>query len=79
MYREGMDITEAGDALEAWKRRNWVVTVQLDELIRDRDQLIRDAYAAGVNIRQIHMRSGIARSTIYRVLGLDAERDETDT
>ena len=68
-----MEIAEAHAALENWKRRNLRITVELDELMRDRDQVVRDAYAAGVNIRQIHLRTGVGRTTIYRILGLDAE------
>jgi transcriptional regulator of acetoin/glycerol metabolism len=71
MYRQGMDITEAGRALDDYRQRS-------EGLDAERDQLIRDARAAGMNIRQIHVRSGIARSTIYRVLGLETERDETE-
>jgi len=72
MYRQGMDITEAGQALDSYRQRS-------EQLDAERDQLIRDAKAAGMNIRQIHVRSGIARSTIYRVLGLETVSDETDT
>jgi hypothetical protein len=64
-----MDADEAGRALDGWKARNWQHTHRLEQLIADRDQLIRDAYAAGINIRQIHLRAGISRDTIYRVLG----------
>jgi transcriptional regulator of acetoin/glycerol metabolism len=60
-----MDITEAAAALDSWKQRS-------EQGAAERDQLIRDAHAAGMNIRQIHLRSGVGRSTIYRVLGVDA-------
>ena len=59
-----MDITEAGEALDSWRQRR-------EHVEAERDQLIRDAYAAGVNIRQIHLRSGIGRNTVYRVLGVE--------
>ena len=58
-----MDFTEAGEALDDWRQRS-------EQVAGERDQLIRDAYAAGVNIRQIHLRSGIGRNTVYRVLGV---------
>ena len=58
-----MDFTEAGEALDDWRQRS-------EQVAGERDQLIRDAYAAGVNIRQIHIRSGIGRNTVYRVLGV---------
>ena len=61
-----MDFTEAETALEAWRQRR-------EHVEAERDQLIRDAYAAGVNIRQIHLRSGIGRNTVYRVLGVELE------
>ena len=66
MYRAGMDITEAGEALDGWKQRR-------EHLEAERDQLIRDTAAAGMPIRQIHLRSGIGRSTIYRVLGVEGD------
>lgn len=64
-----MDITEAARALDSYKER----AGQLDA---ERDQLIRDARAAGMNIRQIHLRSGVGRSTIYRVLGVGPAGEE---
>ena len=63
-----MDFTEAETALEAWRQRR-------EHVEAERDQLIRDAYAAGVNIRQIHIRSGIGRNTVYRVLGVELVTD----
>ena len=63
-----MDITEAGEALDSWRQRR-------EHVEAERDQLIRDAYAAGVNIRQIHIRSGIGRNTVYRVLGVELATD----
>jgi hypothetical protein len=65
-----MDIMQAERALADWKQRNLQFTSELDRLTGDRDQLVRDAYAAGMNIRQIHLRSGVGRTTIYRILGL---------
>jgi hypothetical protein len=56
---------EAEAALTEWKLRS-------EQVDRERDQLVRAAYRAGVNIRQIHLQSGVARSTIYRILGLIA-------
>ena len=60
-----MNAEEAETALAEWKRR-------IDRDASERDGLIRAAHEAGVNIRQIHLRSGVSRSTIYRVLGVDA-------
>lgn len=35
-----------------------------------RNEIVRAANAAGVTINRIHVITGIARSTIYRILGL---------
>lgn len=35
---------------------------------RDRDKIIRAAYAAGLTRQQIHIHSGVARTTINRAL-----------
>ena len=52
---------EAMQALETWKRRD-------AEHLAERDRAIRAAREAGVNIRQIALKSGISRTTIYKVL-----------
>ena len=62
------NLAEAGRALDEWRQRSGQVDAE-------RDQLIRDAHAAGMNIRQIHLRSGVGRSTIYRVLGVEETSD----
>ena len=38
-----------------------------------RDPLIRAAYTAGVNRHQIHVLTGLARTTIDRILGKDRD------
>jgi hypothetical protein len=58
---------EAAAALAEWKSRS-------AEVGRDRDPVVRAAADAGLNIRQIHLRTGIARSTIYSILGEAAAR-----
>jgi transcriptional regulator of acetoin/glycerol metabolism len=60
-----MNAAEARAALAEWKRRT-------DQDARVRDDLIRAAHEAGMNIRQIHLESGVSRTTIYRVLGVGA-------
>lgn len=52
---------EATLAMEAWKRRD-------AEHTAERDQLVRAAKAAGVNIRQIALSLGISRTTVYAIL-----------
>lgn len=52
---------EAMRTLETWKHRD-------AEHLAERDRAIRAAHEAGVNIRQIALKSGISRTTIYRVL-----------
>jgi hypothetical protein len=49
---------DAEDVLKAWADNN-----------AKRDELIREAVAAGVPIRRIHAITGIARTTVMRVLG----------
>lgn len=63
-----MDIMEAGRALDSYRQRS-------EQLDAERDQLLRDARAAGMNIRQIHLRSGVGRTTIYRVLGIQPDEE----
>jgi len=53
---------DAENMLKAWADNN-----------ARRDELIREAVAAGVPIRRIHAITGIARTTVMRVLG-DGER-----
>ena len=79
MYLQGMDSAYIYARLGAFGYRKRQLDSARRQLDAERDQLIHDAYEAGVPIRQIHLRSGIARTTIYRVLGLEAESDETDT
>lgn len=56
------------DAIDAWKHRSW----------SERDQLVRSAFAAGVNKRQIALRMGISRTTVYAILAADpAENDQS--
>ena len=52
---------EAHLSMEAWKRRN-------AEHLAERDQLVRAARACGVNVRQIALRMGISRPTVYSIL-----------
>ncbi len=49
---------DAEDVLKAWADNN-----------AKRDELIREAVAGGVPIRRIHAITGIARTTVMRVLG----------
>ena len=54
---------EIRQALAAWKRND-------DE----RDGLVRAANAAAIPIREISQLSGLSRTTIYRILGLEEDR-----
>ncbi|WP_289008985.1 hypothetical protein [uncultured Thermomonospora sp.] len=36
--------------------------------VESRDDLVAGAYRAGLAVRQIHLRSGLGRQTIYRIL-----------
>lgn len=57
---------EAEAALADWKRRT-------DSANAERDGLIRAAHESGVNIRRISQLSGLSRTTVYKVLGLDED------
>jgi len=55
-----MGTAEAEQALAEWKQN-----------ADRRDELIRAAYAAGVNIRRISQLAGLSRNTVYNILGLE--------
>lgn len=59
-----METAGAEAALADWKRR-------MDSANAERNGLIRAAYEVGVNIRRISQLSGVSRTTVYKVLGLD--------
>jgi transcriptional regulator of acetoin/glycerol metabolism len=63
---------EAEAALAEWKRRSDKDARERESLIEARDGLIKAAHEAGVNIRRMHLITGVSRSTIYRVLGVGA-------
>lgn len=52
---------EAARNLEDWARRDAEHQTQ-------RDRLVREAFAAGVNVRQISLKSGLSRTTVYKIL-----------
>lgn len=58
-----MGTAEAEQALTEWKRN-----------ADRRDEIIRTAHAAGVNIRRISELSGVSRTTVYKILGLEEDR-----
>jgi hypothetical protein len=47
------------------------------ENLEERDQLVRLAHDAGINKNQIHVMTGIARTTINRILG-DVSRETSE-
>jgi hypothetical protein len=51
--------------LADWKRRS-------EESGAERDQLVREAKAGGMNIRRIAILSGLSRTTIYKITGRPA-------
>lgn len=53
-----MDADEGEAALKHWR-----------EVFDSRDQLIRDAFVADVSINRIATLTGLARTTIYDILG----------
>ena len=52
-----MDAEAAETALKRWR-----------EAHDARDQLVRDAHAAGVSIKRIHSLTGLSRTTLYLIL-----------
>jgi DNA invertase Pin-like site-specific DNA recombinase len=58
---------ELDAAVSAWKQ----------DKAAERDRLIRALRADGVNKRQIAIRMGISRTTVYAVLGADARSSST--
>ena len=56
-----MEPDEIRQALAEWKRT-----------YADRDRLVRLAHEASFPIREISQLSGLSRTTIYQILGLDA-------
>jgi len=62
-----MGPAEAEAALTDWKRRIEIANAE-------RDRLILAAREAGVSIHRISQLSGISRTTVYKILGLDEDR-----
>jgi transcriptional regulator of acetoin/glycerol metabolism len=60
-----MELAEAAEALKGWK-------AQADHIASERDGLVRAAYAAGITIQGIRELSGLSRTTVYKILGLEA-------
>ena len=51
------------------ERQKWeALLAAYRRTVEGRDDLVARAYQAGVSVRQIHLRSGIGRQTIYRIL-----------
>ncbi len=55
-----MTADEAREALAGWKRN-----------ADQRDALVRAAHEAGIQIKEIGQLSGLSRTTVYRILGLE--------
>ncbi|WP_280331538.1 hypothetical protein [Nocardia wallacei] len=53
---------DAEAALIEWRKNNEI-----------RDQLVREAYDAGVTVHRIHILSGIGRNTVYKIVGDSGE------
>jgi Helix-turn-helix domain of resolvase len=59
-----------------------LIRAEIDErlrALRDRDWIIRAAHAQGYNINQIYRLSGVARSTIYKIIAGNGETGETSS
>jgi hypothetical protein len=57
-YPDRTGVPEIEQALTTWRILN-----------ERRDAMVREAHAAGFTINRIHVMSGLARPTIYRILG----------
>jgi transcriptional regulator of acetoin/glycerol metabolism len=44
-----------------------------------RDTLVKMAHRAEIQIKEISQITGLSRTTIYKILGLDADAGKTDT
>lgn len=58
-----MELIDAAGALEDWK-------AQGDKLSAERDGLVRSAYQAGISVAGISGLSGLSRTTVYKILGI---------
>jgi len=47
--------------------------IQWAQTVATRDELIRSAVAAGITKHRVHVLTGIARTTVDKIVGLDAE------
>lgn len=65
------------------ERQKWeALLAAYRRTVESRDDLVARAYQAGVSVRQIHLRSGIGRQTIYRILarkGAGARDEDTSS
>ena len=63
-------------ALEDWARRDKEHRAERDELVRAAALvLVRDG--GEPNVRQIALRTGLSRNTVYAILGADAGGEES--
>ena len=49
------------------------------EVVADRDRLVRTARESGISIRGISQKSGLSRTTVYRILGQEPGPEDGDT
>jgi hypothetical protein len=63
-----MTIEEARAGLIGWSYKKRRLTASLDRLMTIRDENVRKAFAAGVSKQDIHHLTGIARTTIDRII-----------
>ena len=68
MQPRPLDESEIRAALVAFKTGN-----------ARRNELVRMARDAGISIREIGQLSGLSRNTVYKILAIDTDSDETDT
>lgn len=61
-----MGTADAEQALADWKHRT-------DTAAAERDSIVRAAHAAGVSINRISQITGLSRTTIYKILGMEGD------
>jgi hypothetical protein len=65
---------EAEAALSRWVKQRQEADAEREELARARDDLVLAALAAGITKHRIHVLTGIARTTIDKIVSEGGER-----
>ena len=66
---------EAEAALSRWAKQRQEVDAEREELARARDDLVLAALEAGITKHRIHVLTGIARTTIDKIVNREGTKD----